>query len=206
MTHFIKRIIDFLAAEAALVLLSPVMLVVALLIRLTMGSPVFFRQTRPGYKDVSFDLIKFRTMSDQRDIDGNLLPDEDRLTRIGRLIRSLSIDELPQLWNILKGDMSIIGPRPLLVEYLDLYNSEQHRRHDVLPGIVGWTAVNGRNANTWEKKLELDIWYIENWSLWLDIKIFFMAIVTVLKREGISQDNETTASKFTGTSEEKNRK
>jgi sugar transferase EpsL len=195
----LKRIFDIGFAGIAILILSPLLFITAACVFISMGRPVLFRQCRPGYKEKIFTLYKFRSMNEDRDEKGNLLPNKDRLTKLGKFLRSWSIDELPQLWNVLKGDLSIIGPRPLLVEYLPLYTPDQHRRHDVKPGLVGWAGVNGRNANTWEKKFELDLWYVDHWSLWLDIKIFFMAILTVLKREGIYQENEISASKFSGT-------
>lgn len=171
---------------------------IAICIRLLMGPPVIFRQQRPGYKERIFTLLKFRTMMNSFDKYGKLLPDDERITKMGIFLRSWSIDELPQFWNVLIGEMSIIGPRPLLVEYLNLYNDEQHRRHNVRPGLVGWAGINGRNANTWQKKFDLDIWYIDNWSIFLDFKIFLIAIIKILKREGIYQDNDYKTSKFSG--------
>jgi len=172
--------------------------VLALLIRVRMGSPVIFGQVRPGLRGKPFRMIKFRTMLDAVDAQGNPLPDDQRLTRLGSFLRSTSLDELPELWNVLKGDMSLVGPRPLLMEYLPLYSPEQARRHDVRPGVTGWAQVNGRNALSWDEKFKLDVWYVDNQSLWLDIKILFMTVKKVLVREGISAEGEVTMSKFTG--------
>ncbi len=194
----LKRGMDLMGATFGLVLLAPVMLVVALLIRLTMGSPVLFRQVRPGLYGRPFTMYKFRTMLDIRNERGELLPDELRLTPVGRFLRKTSLDELPELFNVLKGDMSLVGPRPLLMDYLDRYTPEQARRHEVKPGITGWAQVNGRNALTWEEKFKLDVWYVDNWSLWLDIKILFMTLVKVFKREGISADGHVTMPEFKG--------
>jgi len=197
----IKRVADIVFASVMLVLLSPVLAATAVAVRFSMGSPVLFRHKRPGYKEKIFTLYKFRTMTDERDENGELFPDAKRMTGTGKIIRSLSLDELPQLWNVLKGDMSLIGPRPLLEDYLPLYTIEQRRRHDVPPGIVGWAGVNGRNANTWDRKFELDLWYVDNWSMWLDLKIFFKAIPVVLSRKGISYGSEVAGIRFTGTRE-----
>lgn len=194
----IKRLIDILAAIFGLLLLAPLFFVVAFLIRVRMGAPVIFSQTRPGLNGVSFRMVKFRTMLDAVDAHGNPLPDDQRMTRLGSLLRSASLDELPELWNVLKGDMSLVGPRPLLMEYLPLYSPEQARRHDVRPGITGWAQVNGRNALSWDEKFKLDVWYVDNQSLWLDIKILFLTVKKVLIREGISADGEATMSKFRG--------
>jgi len=163
-----------------------------------MGSPIFFAQPRPGKNGHIFTFYKFRTMTDDLDSEGKLLPDEKRLTAIGQFLRQTSLDELPQLWNVLKGDMSFVGPRPLLVAYLSRYNSEQARRHEVKPGITGWAQVNGRNAISWEEKFKLDVWYVDNWSLWLDLKILFLTVIKVLKRDGISEANHVTMSEFQG--------
>jgi lipopolysaccharide/colanic/teichoic acid biosynthesis glycosyltransferase len=195
-----KRILDITITAAALVALWPVMLLIAAAVYLKMGSPVIFRQERAGFNCKPFMFFKFRTMTDERDEGGQLLPDEYRMTRLGTFLRRSSLDELPQLWNILKGDMSLIGPRPLPVKYLPRYSKEQIRRHDVPQGIVGWAAVNGRNAISWEKKFDLDVWYADNWSLALDAKIFFMAIATVLSGHGINEENQATASEFMGSS------
>ncbi|KIH71407.1 sugar transferase [Salinicoccus roseus] len=194
-----KRFFDVTAALGGLVILSPVMVVVALLIKWRMGGPVIFRQTRPGYRGRPFELYKFRTMTDQRDGEGNLLPDHMRMTMFGNRLRKYSLDELPQLFNVLKGDLSLVGPRPLMMGYLPLYNERQRRRHDVKPGITGWAQVNGRNALSWEEKFELDVWYAENRTLLLDMKILFMTIQKVLKSEGINQEGGRTDRAFTGT-------
>lgn len=194
----IKRVFDIICALGGLIVLSPVLLICAILIRINLGSPIFFRQKRIGKGNKEFEMIKFRTMKDVFDKNGNQLPDGLRMTKLGKTLRSLSLDELPELINILKGDMSLIGPRPLLVQYLPLYNERQIKRHDVTPGLTGWAQVNGRNSLTWNEKFELDVWYVENWSLWLDIKIFFMTIYKVFKREGISQEGQATAEFFNG--------
>lgn len=198
---YIKRLMDMVLSGAALVVLSPVLLVTALLVRTKLGSPVIFCQERPGKDEKIFKLYKFRSMTDQRDENGELLPDEVRLTRFGRLLRSTSLDELPELWNILRGDMSIVGPRPLLVRYLPLYNREQHRRHDVRPGLTGWAQVNGRNAISWEEKFRLDVWYVEHLSFLLDLRVIFVTVKKVICREGISAENAATVVEFTGTKE-----
>lgn len=194
-----KRSIDVLGSALGLLLLSPALLLPGLLLRLIQGRPVFFRQQRPGLGGGSFVLYKFRTMQDARDTEGNILPDEKRLTRLGRFLRNTSLDELPELWNVLKGDMSLVGPRPLLMEYLEHYTPEQFRRHEVKPGLTGWAQVNGRNALTWEEKFKLDVWYVDNWSFWLDVKILWLTFVKVVKREGISAEGHTTMPKFKGT-------
>lgn len=196
--HIVKRIFDFTASLCGLILLSPILIVVALLIRLNLGSPIFFTQDRVGKNNKVFKMIKFRSMKDGVDKNGNLLPDEMRLTKFGKILRSTSLDELPELINVLKGDMSLIGPRPLLVDYLPLYNENQVRRHNVLPGLTGWAQINGRNSLSWNEKFNLDIWYVDNWSLTLDIKIFFLTIYKVFKREGISQDGNVTMERFNG--------
>ncbi len=193
-----KRLMDVTLASAGLLALAPVMGTVAALIRLKLGKPVLFRQLRPGYKGKPFYLIKFRTMRDANDRSGNPLPDEKRLTRFGRFLRSTSLDELPELWNVIKGDMSLVGPRPLLMEYIPLYSPEQDRRHDVRPGITGWVQINGRNALTWGEKFKLDVWYVDNHSIILDLKILFLTVKKVLVREGISAQGEATMPKFTG--------
>lgn len=195
----IKRIFDIIVASAALLLLAPVMVAIAIRVRWKIGKPTFFRQVRPGRYGRPFDLIKFRTMLEAVDAAGNPLPDADRLIPYGAFLRSTSLDELPELWNVLKGDMSLVGPRPLLVEYLPLYTPEQARRHAVRPGITGWAQVNGRNALSWEDRFKLDIWYVENQSFWLDIKIIFLTIWKVITRDGISAAGEVTMPKFTGT-------
>jgi sugar transferase EpsL len=194
----IKRVLDCLLALAGLAILWPVLLVVALLIYVRMGPPVLFTQQRPGLYGRPFTLYKFRTMRDTRAADGRLLPDADRLTAFGRFLRSTSLDELPELLNVLKGDMSLVGPRPLLMAYLDRYTPHQARRHEVRPGITGWAQVNGRNALSWEDRFDLDVWYVEHCSLWLDLKILALTIWKVLKREGISQNGEATMSEFVG--------
>ena len=193
-----KRIIDILGAGLGLLLLSPVLAIVAYKIGREMGSPVLFRQTRPGRHGKPFQMIKFRTMRDAIDADGHPLPDAERLTKLGRFLRSSSLDELPELWNVLKGEMSLVGPRPLLMEYLPLYSEEQARRHEVRPGVTGWAQVNGRNAISWDEKFALDLWYVDNRSLWLDLKIIWQTIRKVIKRDGISAAGEATMSKFTG--------
>ena len=193
-----KRIGDTLLILLALPVLLAAMLLLAWLVRRKLGSPVFFRQTRPGLHGRPFDMIKFRTMTDARGPDGRLLPDADRLTAFGRFLRASSLDELPELLNVLKGDMSLVGPRPLLIEYLPLYSPEQARRHEVRPGVTGWAQVNGRNALSWADKFLLDVWYVDHRSLWLDIKILLLTVRKVLVREGISAAGEATMSKFTG--------
>src|SRR5690625_769622 len=172
---------------------------IALLVRISLGKPVFFRQTRPGLNEQPFEMIKFRTMLDARDAQGNLLPNHQRLTRFGRILRATSMDELSELWNVLKGDMSLVGPRPLLMEYLPLYSKEQYRRHEMRPGITGWAQVNGRNAIDWEERFALDVWYVDNHSFLLDLKILFLTIKSVFQREGINEEGQATMSKFTGT-------
>ena len=195
---YFKSIADRLASLLALLLLSPLLAVVALLVRLCLGSPVLFRQQRPGYGGRPFDLLKFRTMTNQRDANGELLPDAQRLTPFGRWLRSSSIDELPGLLNILRGEMSFIGPRPLLMQYLPLYSPEQVRRHDVKPGFSGWAQINGRNAITWEEKFRLDVWYVDNQSFWLDLRIFVITIWKVVRREGISPKEMLIMPNFQG--------
>jgi lipopolysaccharide/colanic/teichoic acid biosynthesis glycosyltransferase len=197
--RIVKRLIDIVLSLAAIILLSPVLAVLAILVRIKLGSPVIFRQQRPGYQGRIFGLMKFRTMTDERDDNGELLPDEVRLTDFGKKLRSTSLDELPEFINILKGDMSFVGPRPLLVQYLPLYNEEQAHRHDVLPGLTGWAQVNGRNAISWEQKFEYDVWYTRNISFLLDLKIVFMTVGSVLKRSGISSETSATMEFFTGT-------
>ena len=198
MTDPVKRLLDIIIAAAALVLLSPVLLLLAWQIRRKLGTPVLFRQVRPGRGGIPFVMYKFRTMRDAADENGRPLPDAERLTPFGRKLRAASLDELPELWNVLKGDMSLVGPRPLLMEYLPLYNAEQRRRHLVRPGITGWAQVNGRNAISWPEKFRLDVWYVENRSLLLDIKILFLTVKKVLDRSGINSEDEATAAKFTG--------
>lgn len=196
--RFGKRLIDVGVTAIALALMWPVLLGLSMLVQLKLGAPVFFRQTRPGLHGRPFQLIKFRTMRTAFDVQGNLLPDAERLTRLGRWLRATSLDELPELWNVLRGDMSLVGPRPLLMEYLPLYSTEQARRHEVKPGITGWAQVNGRNTLSWEEKFELDVWYVEHQSFWLDIKIMAFTIRKVLLREGISAQGEDTMPRFTG--------
>lgn len=193
-----KRLFDFFLASVLLILFSPLLIAVSLLIFLKMGRPIFFRQLRPGYKEKIFGIYKFRTMTDARDEKGELLPDEQRLVGIGKLIRSSSLDELPQLINILKGEMSFVGPRPLLIEYLSLYNDEQKKRHNVLPGITGWAQVNGRNAISWEQKFKYDSWYVDNRSFWLDMKILWLTFLKVIKRSDINSATSVTMEKFRG--------
>lgn len=195
-----KRILDLSAALLGLILLAPIILILAILIRQKLGSPVFFTQTRPGLHGKPFKMVKFRTMTDARDADSNLLPDNIRLTAFGRFLRSTSLDELPELLNVLKGDMSLVGPRPLLMEYLPHYSPEQARRHEARPGITGWAQINGRNAISWESKFQLDVWYVDNQSFWLDLKIVVLTIKKVFVREGISAEGEATMPKFTGSS------
>jgi lipopolysaccharide/colanic/teichoic acid biosynthesis glycosyltransferase len=196
-----KRVFDILLIALFSPLLGPLLLVTALLVRVMHGAPVVFSQRRAGYRGEIFTLYKFRSMTDARDADGNLLPDEKRLTAFGKFLRASSLDEFPELWNVLRGEMSIVGPRPLLVQYLPRYTPEQNRRHDVLPGITGWAQVNGRNNVSWEIKFELDVWYVDNWSLWRDVQILFMSVGKVIKREGISQPGNVTATEFMGTEE-----
>ena len=197
--HFLKRIIDFVLVFGVLTVIWPILLVMAIWLHFAnKGAGAFFTQERPGKGGKVFKVIKFKTMTDERDADGNLLPDADRLTNVGRFVRSTSIDELPQLINVLKGDMALIGPRPLLVQYLPLYSKEQARRHDVRPGITGWAQVNGRNAISWTKKFELDVWYVDHCSFLLDVKIIFLTIKKVFVREGISQEGQATMEFFTG--------
>lgn len=193
-----KRAFDFFAALVALVLLLPVLVVLSLLIRVRLGAPVLFSQVRPGMKGKPFRMYKFRTMSDERGSDGELLPDDRRLTPFGRFLRSSSLDELPELWNVIKGDMSLVGPRPLLMEYLPLYSSEQARRHDVRPGVTGWAQVNGRNAISWEEKFALDVWYVDHRSFFLDLKILLLTVGRVIRRDGISAAGEATMPRFQG--------
>lgn len=193
-----KRLFNFVIASIGLMLLSPIILLTALFVRIKLGSPVLFKQQRPGLHARPFYVIKFRTMTDQTDSEGRLLPDEVRLTPFGKLLRNLSLDELPQLFNVLKGDLSLVGPRPLLMEYLPHYTPEQARRHEVKPGITGWAQVNGRNAISWDEKFKLDVWYVDNQSFWLDLKILWMTVIKVFKREGISQEGQASAEKFQG--------
>lgn len=195
----IKRLLDIIIASIALILLSPLYAFVAYKVRKNLGSPVLFRQVRPGLHGKPFEMIKFRTMKDAVDEQGNPLPDSERLTPFGQMLRSSSLDEMPELWNVIKGDMSIVGPRPLLMEYLPLYSPEQAKRHDVRPGMTGHAQVNGRNAIGWEEKFKLDTWYVENRSTWLDFKIMFKTVHKVLAKDDISAEGEATMTKFTGT-------
>lgn len=194
----IKSFLDRLVAAIALLIFSPIMLLVAIAIYMRMGSPILFTQLRPGKDGKIFTFYKFRTMTSDRDAQGNLLPDAQRLTPFGQFLRQTSLDELPQLWNVLKGDMSFVGPRPLIVKYLERYTPEQARRHQVKPGITGWVQVNGRNALSWEEKFKLDVWYVDNWTLWLDLKILFLTVFKVLQQEGISQEGYATSEEFLG--------
>ena len=198
----IKNLFDKTLALFLIILFSPIYIVVSLLIFFKMGSPIMFRQKRPGYKEKIFGIYKFRTMTNEKDANGNLLPDDKRLVGIGKFIRSTSLDELPQLFNVLKGEMSFVGPRPLLEEYLPLYNAKQKRRHDVKPGITGWAQVNGRNAISWEQKFDYDVWYVDNQSFWLDIKILWLTFLKVVKRSDISSSTSSTMEKFTGSKNE----
>jgi len=208
MSHFFspdvppgKRFFDLMVACLALVIFSPALLIIALLVRIFHGAPIFFKQQRPGYKGIPFDIYKFRTMTNRADAQGNLLPDAERLTRLGKFLRATSLDEVPEFLNVLSGDLSLVGPRPLLMEYLPLYNAEQMRRHEVLPGITGWAQINGRNNISWPEKFQLDLWYVDHWSFWLDVKILWMTIWKVFKREGITQADEATTTYFTGNEE-----
>ncbi len=193
-----KRLFDLIVATLGLIVFSPVLLLLAILVRLLLGAPILFRQQRPGYKARPFSLYKFRSMSNAADPEGRLLPDSQRLTGFGRFLRASSLDELPELFNILRGEMSLVGPRPLLMEYLPLYSTEQQRRHDLMPGITGWAQVHGRNALDWPARFALDIWYVDHWSFWLDIKILLMTVWKALMREGISQPGQATTEYFTG--------
>ena len=195
----IKRMLDFIISLVELIILSPLMLIIYVLVMINLGSPAFFVQERVGKDNKIFKMIKFRTMKDARDKNGNLLSDNERVTKFGSFLRSFSLDELPELINIIKGDMSLVGPRALLVEYLKFYNDEQIRRHEVLPGLTGWAQINGRNSITWGEKFKLDVWYVDNWSLWLDIKIIFLTVWKVVKREGINQSETVTMEYFNGT-------
>ncbi|OOF21169.1 sugar transferase [Salinivibrio sp. IB872] len=201
-----KRIFDVFASSIGLLLFSPVITFIAVKVRKNLGSPILFRQTRPGLNGEPFEMIKFRTMKDAVDKNGNTLPDSERMTPFGQKLRNMSLDELPELWNVLKGDMSLVGPRPLLMQYLPLYSKEQARRHNVRPGITGWAQVNGRNAISWEEKFKLDVWYVDNHSLWLDIKILFLTIKKVIAKDGISAQDHVTAAPFEGTNNDENRK
>ena len=198
MSKFFKRLFDIIASASGLIILSPVFLILAYLIRKNLGAPVFFTQERPGKDGKPFKMIKFRSMRDAVDKDGNPLPDSERLTPFGKKLRATSLDELPELWNVLKGDMSLVGPRPLLMNYLPLYNDFQFRRHEMRPGVTGWAQVNGRNAISWDEKFAYDIWYIDHFSLWFDMKILFLTIKKVFIKEGISAEGEATMPYFTG--------
>ena len=193
-----KRILDLVSASLGLLVLSPLILLIAILVAIFIGMPILFRQQRPGYKARPFYIYKFRTMTDTRDAEGNLLPDAARLTRFGRFLRSLSLDELPELYNILRGDMSLVGPRPLITEYLPLYSPEQMRRHDVVPGLTGWAQINGRNAIDWPTRFALDVWYVDHRSFWLDIQIIVKTVWKVIKRENVNQPGQATIEFFTG--------
>ncbi|MCO5101255.1 MAG: sugar transferase [Burkholderiaceae bacterium] len=193
-----KRLVDLIGSAVAIALLSPVLLGVGIAIRCSLGSPILFRQLRPGLHGTPFALLKFRTMTEEHDQEGRLLPDAARLTRLGSFLRSSSLDELPELFNVLRGEMSLVGPRPLLMEYLPLYSKQQARRHEVLPGITGWAQVNGRNSLSWEDRFALDVWYVDNRSLWLDARILLLTVVKVLRREGITAEGEATMTRFTG--------
>lgn len=199
--HFLKRVLDIIISFTALWFLWPVLLAVAILVRIKLGAPVLFSQERPGKDEKIFRMYKFRTMTDERDEKGDLLPDEKRLTPFGKFLRSTSLDELPELWAIFTGKMSLVGPRPLLVQYLPLYNAEQHRRHEVRPGLTGWAQVNGRNCVGWQERFKLDVEYVDKMSLWMDIKIIFLTIKTVLVREGISSETSATMEYFLGNDE-----
>lgn len=194
----LKRAFDIAASTSALVVLSPVLAITAYKVKKELGSPVLFRQTRPGLHGRPFEMIKFRTMKDATDKEGNVLPDSERLTDFGKKLRASSLDELPELWNVLKGDMSLVGPRPLLMEYLTLYSAEQAKRHNVRPGVTGYAQVNGRNSLSWEDKFKLDTWYVEHQSLWLDMKILLKTVKKVIIKDGISAEGEATMTKFTG--------
>lgn len=196
----VKRLIDGFASAFGLLVLMPLLVALSALVLIYHGRPILFDQTRPGLNGRSFRMLKFRTMRDAFDGNGNPLPDSERITKFGAFLRATSLDELPELWNVLKGEMSLVGPRPLLMEYLDLYTPEQARRHEVRPGITGWAQVNGRNAISWEEKFKLDVWYVDNRSLWLDVKILFMTVKKVFVREGISADGHVTIEKFKGSS------
>jgi lipopolysaccharide/colanic/teichoic acid biosynthesis glycosyltransferase len=190
LSAFLKRVLDITLSLVGLFLLLPVFIITGFLVRYKLGSPIFFRQTRPGLHGKPFTMFKYRTMTETRDSDGLLLPDVDRLTSFGLLLRASSLDEIPELWNVLKGDMSLVGPRPLLMEYLPLYSQDEARRHEVLPGITGWAQVNGRNSISWDEKFKLDVWYVDNRNIWLDIKILFLTSVKVARRDSISPSDE----------------
>lgn len=197
-----KRFFDLLLTVPALILLSPVLAALSLLARVKLGTPIFFRQLRPGLHGKPFTMVKFRTMTDARDASGVLLPDADRLTAFGKFLRSASLDELPELWNVVKGDMSLVGPRPLLMQYLDRYTPEQARRHEVRPGVTGWAQVNGRNAISWEEKFKLDVWYVDHLTFWLDLKILWLTVRKVLRSEGVSQAGQATMEEFRGVADQ----
>jgi lipopolysaccharide/colanic/teichoic acid biosynthesis glycosyltransferase len=197
-----KRGFDLVLTLVGGVILLPFLLLISLAVYLSMGRPIFFRQKRPGLKGEPFNLYKFRTMREAIDTQGRPLPDAERLTGLGRFLRSLSLDELPEVWNVLRGEMSWVGPRPLLMQYLERYTPEQARRHEVLPGITGWAQINGRNTLTWEDKFRFDVWYVDHWSFWLDVKILMITLWKVITREGISQEGHATAEEFMGTGEE----
>jgi lipopolysaccharide/colanic/teichoic acid biosynthesis glycosyltransferase len=199
-----KRLLDLAVAVPALILSSPAILVVGIMVATRLGRPVLFRQERPGLNAKPFTILKFRTMLDSRSPDGRLLPDEDRLPRFGRWLRSTSLDELPELWNIVRGDMSLVGPRPLLMTYLSRYSPAQARRHEVPPGLTGWAQINGRNAIDWDSKLAMDVWYVDHWSLWLDLKILAATLLTVIRRHGIAAEGSATIPEFTGSNGEHN--
>jgi lipopolysaccharide/colanic/teichoic acid biosynthesis glycosyltransferase len=196
-----KRLGDFVGSALLLLLLSPILVITAILVRIRLGSPIFFRQQRPGLHGMPFMLVKFRSMTDTRDAEGNLLPDAERLPRFGKMLRSTSLDELPELWNVLRGEMSFVGPRPLLMRYLERYSPEQARRHEVRPGITGWAQVNGRNAVDWPERFALDVWYVDNLSLLLDIRILLKTVGAIVKREGVSQEGHATMQEFMGNEE-----
>lgn len=198
MQRKIKRSVDVIISFCGLIILSPLLLLIYLVVRSQMGSPAIFKQPRPGLHGEIFNMYKFRTMTNDTDPEGNLLPSSERITPFGKFLRSTSLDELPELWNILKGDMSIVGPRPLLIRYLDLYSEEQHRRHDTLPGLTGWAQINGRNALSWQEKFELDVWYVDNWSLLLDFRIMISTARKLIKREGISPEDNVITPSFMG--------
>ena len=201
----LKQLLDFVLSLLALIILSPLLLLICILVYINLGTPIIFTQKRPGRNGVPFTIYKFRTMRDTRDAQGNLLPDAARMTSLGQFLRSTSLDELPELINVLKGEMSLVGPRPLLMQYLDLYTPEQARRHKVRPGITGWAQINGRNTARWEHRFEMDVWYVDNVSLWLDIKIILLTIWKVLVREGINQEGHATVTYFQGTLREENK-
>lgn len=194
-----KRVIDIVVSAVSLIFLAPLLLVLATVVRVKLGSPILFRQERPGLGGNGFVIYKFRTMVDAFDADGNVLPDDERLPAFGRFLRSTSLDELPELLNVLKGDISLVGPRPLMMKYLDRYTPEQARRHEVKPGITGWAQINGRNAVSWEDKFRLDVWYVDNWNLWLDVKIIFKTLWMVVTRQGVTQTGHATVEEFMGT-------